>query len=379
MSIRFSSLTALVACSLLTFGFAENTNAQPHDAQAFDLPRDASQAWPDGEYGVDFNVGDENGLRHGSWIRVYEDGSLYYVGHYNHGTPDGSWWFFHQDGHAISHVIHNDDPAESRAVIYHPNGRIAGQGSYVHPSVKMSVDGSGEETPPPLRDGVWTWYDAQGHLNSTTTYDRGNKHGAFVRYLPDGTQSEAGQYVQSKPDGKWQSWHDNGNLRHVIHHIQGELEGPFQAFYESGVRLSEGQYLEGKEHGVWKFYLKDGRLGHLYGYQSGNQVNATYVNGTYTDWYDEERPKYERSYENKLLEGPFREWHDQGEFVLETHVDEDTGTPIQRRVMVGVELSREGEYVQGKLDGPVYHYDTSGLLIKTEHFDMGTLVQTETH
>ena len=45
--------------------------------------------------------------------------------------------------------------------------------------------------------------------------------------------------------------------------------------------------------------------------------------------------------------------------------------------MVGTALRREGEYVNGKLDGPVYHYDTQGLLVKTEHFDNGTLVRTE--
>ena len=45
--------------------------------------------------------------------------------------------------------------------------------------------------------------------------------------------------------------------------------------------------------------------------------------------------------------------------------------------MKGRQVSREGEYVQGKLDGAVYHYDTSGRLIRTEHFDMGTLVKTD--
>ena len=77
--------------------------------------------------------------------------------------------------------------------------------------------------------------------------------------------------------------------------------------------------------------------------------------------------------------GPFREWHDQGEFVIESFVDEETGEPTQRRTMVGVELSREGDYVDGQLDGAVYHYNERGLLTKTEHYEMGALIQTQTH
>ena len=45
--------------------------------------------------------------------------------------------------------------------------------------------------------------------------------------------------------------------------------------------------------------------------------------------------------------------------------------------MRGVQLSKEGEYVNGQLDGPVYHYHTAGRLLKTEHFNMGTLERTD--
>ena len=80
-----------------------------------------------------------------------------------------------------------------------------------------------------------------------------------------------------------------------------------------------------------------------------------------------------------MLDGPFQEWHDQGGFVLETFTDPDTGEQLQRRVMKGVQIKREGEYVQGKLDGEVYHYNEQGRLVLTEHFNMDVLERTEEH
>ena len=63
--------------------------------------------------------------------------------------------------------------------------------------------------------------------------------------------------------------------------------------------------------------------------------------------------------------------------MLEDFKDPQLGETLQRRVMRGVQLSKEGEYVNGQLDGPVYHYDTAGRLLKTEHFNMGTLERTD--
>ena len=141
--------------------------------------------------------------------------------------------------------------------------------------------------------------------------------------------------------------------------------------------MSQGNYLEGAEEGSWKFYLEDGRLQHIHRYRAGNLIETIRVNGTFTTWFGEERPESEVNYRDKKLDGPFREWHDQGGFVLETFTDAESGEPLQRRVMQGVQVSREGEYVAGQIDGPVYHYSTTGQLTRIEHYNMGVLERTE--
>lgn len=374
-AIHFCMLAGATAG--LLFGESSGLQAQP-DA-VHDRPLDASNAWPEGHFGTDYNALDANGFRHGAWVRVYADGSLYYAGSFHHGQPAGSWWFFREDGTAISHVTHDpDSPQSSTAVLYHPNGRVVAHGGYLHPAVRLGPDVIDAEIDmSPARHGTWTLFTPTGELASTLTYSEGVKHGPVTHFLKDGRTAESGSYFQGERDGEWNAYHDNGSLRQTITYRKGTLDGPFRACYNHGQRLSEGAYLDGVEHGSWKFYHKDGELQHIVRYSEGSMLETIYVNGTFTDWHGEERPAYERSYREKVLEGPFREWHDQGEFVLESFNDPETGEMLQRRVMVGTALRREGEYVNGKLDGPVYHYDTQGLLVKTEHFDNGTLVRTE--
>ena len=68
-----------------------------------------------------------------------------------------------------------------------------------------------------------------------------------------------------------------------------------------------------------------------------------------------------------------------GEFDGLAFVDPQLGEEMQRRVMKGVQISREGEYVLGKLDGAVYHYNQKGRLTQTEHFNLGILEHTDIH
>ena len=348
--------------------------AQP---DVHDRPLNAENAWPRGSYGVDHSTLDAEGMRHGMWVRVYGGGELYYRGEFDHGRPSGEWWYFREDGTAITHLQHGDDPLESTAQMFTRDGRVAATGGYLHQDIRVRGDVQTSRPTPPVRHGSWTLFDGAGNVTTRLNYDRGVKAGLEERFLPSGQVFERATYVDGELDGTWTAWHDNGLPRQVVTYRKGNLDGPFKAFYGGGQRLSEGAYLDGVEEGSWKFYLEDGQLQHIHRYRDGQLLETIRVNGTFTEWHGEERPASEYTYKDKQLDGPFREWHDQGGFVLEDFKDPQLGETLQRRVMRGVQISKEGEYVQGELDGPVYHYDPAGRLLKTEHYNMGTLQRTD--
>ena len=365
-----------MGCSALMALMAFSTQGQtpsPHDR-----PLDASNAWPEGTFGLDYNVPDAQGMRHGPWVRVYQDGSLYYVGSFEHGAPNGSWWYFREDGTAISHIQHDPSSLESQAEMYSPQGRLMALGKYEHPALNIkATDSPSQDDAVPLKQGAWTYFSAEGRSQAVVHFERGVKHGLEEHYLPNGTICEQGSYQSGLEDGEWRTWFDNGQLRQLRTYDRGVLDGPFEAYYSHGPRLSEGLYLDGQEHGSWKFYRRDGQLEHIQRFSAGQKLETIYISGTFTEWHREGVPSSERTYQDKKLEGPFREWHDVGEFVIESVLDAETGESHQHRVMKGTALSREGEYVEGVLDGPVYHYDIQERLTKVEHYDMGHLVKTE--
>ncbi|MFB1020734.1 MAG: hypothetical protein QMC37_10925, partial [Flavobacteriales bacterium] len=57
--------------------------------------------------------------------------------------------------------------------------------------------------------------------------------------------------------------------------------------------------------------------------------------------------------------------------------DTETGEILQRQVLVGTQVSSEGEYVEGKLNGPRYYYNEKGKITKTEHYRAGELLNTD--
>ena len=142
-------LTASALNVLCSGGLWAQPTGQTSQAPPFDRPLEAHNAWPSGTFGVDYNVTDDEGFRHGPWVRVYESGELYYAGTFDHGTPTGSWWYFRENGTALTHLVHKEDPTQSDATVFTTDGLIAAQGGYLHPpsSSKAKPLNPG---PPPL-------------------------------------------------------------------------------------------------------------------------------------------------------------------------------------------------------------------------------------
>ena len=372
------TLVGLMVGLMLSMTFTSSLSwAQPAGFAEKMQPIHADKAWPAGKFEVDYNLADNQGYRHGIWIRVYDDGSLYYRGEFDHGQPSGQWWFFRPNGSAMSSITYTEGSEVSSAVMFNDEGRIAATGEYWQPSIKLTVKTLEDRPTIPLRHGKWSFFDPKGRLAAVTHFEAGQKHGLDESYQTNGKVSETGQFVEGKRHGEWRRNLDNGLLQQLITFNHGVLQGPFQAYYDDGKRLCEGAYEAGKEEGAWMYYNEDGTLHEIDHYEEGNLTNTIRVNGTFTEFYSEDRPKSEVMYRDKMKDGPFREWHDQGEYVIDSQQDPQFGGTVNRRIMKGLQVSREGDYVKDKLDGSVYYYDTRGRLLKTEHYDRGKLLRTD--
>ena len=329
-------------------------------AQPSSLPS-AKGVMPTGEAGVDYNLLDSNGEKDGVWIRVWPNGSIYYKGTFEGGKPVGSFMYFYDSGKLMSSIEHM--PETTAAIHYRPNGTVQASG-YYNPAI-----GNNE----PTKQGSWGYYDENSLQIRSESFDDGELEGEYWVKDSKGRLVEKGSYSGGEKDGVWTAFYENGKTRQSITYSTGELEGEFASYHSNNNIRIKGQYLEGHEDGSWKTYLEDGRMEMIIKYSFGNRVKEIRINGTFEDTFPDGRSMSEYSYTDKELDGPYRVWHDCGEYIIEPFTDEETGEQLQRRVLKGTQVKEEGEYAMGKLDGPRYFYDIKGKLVKKEIYENGVI------
>ena len=330
--------------------------------------------WPPGTAGKDYNVVDAQGKRQGVWIRVWPKGNLYYRGAFQDGYPVGTFEFYYESGKLMTRLTHSERGTRMVAQHYRENGKLRAEGNYIESSKR-------DEAGDPIRekDGLWRYYDEAEKLRMEETYAAGLLHGPTRSLTAAGRVIEEGAYSEGERHGVWKTYSELGVLRSEIGYENGLFHGKCTMHYPDGKPMSMGLYARGLETGAWKTFTADGQVETTRRFEDGVLLSEVRENGSFMDYYEDERPKSEYNYRGGKLEGAFREWHDVGEWEVEEVPDAQGGDTYARRVMRGVQVAREGTYAGGVLHGPVYTYDTTGRLIKTEHYEQGTCRRTETH
>lgn len=326
---------------------------------------------PEGEYGVDYNAVNERGERTGEWIRVYGDGSLYYKGQFENAVPVGVFWFWYDTGEPMSKVDHLDGGTDHMEVVnYHKSGFPMSKGSYrelIRQDTTMKV-----------KDGSWEFYNEEGVLKSRETYDMGLKQGPSISYFDSGKVLKEVIFEDDKENGPWTEYYENGRVRGKGNYAQGQFEGRFELFRQSGAPIVKGEYKSGLKDGIWINFNDDGSIRITTKYKAGKEISTRRENGEFTEYYDSGIPSATYIYEQGVKSGPFSEYYDQGEWVKVPMDEPQPGGGIQyKEKLSGTQVKREGDYLDGKLEGPVTYYNEDGRIIKTEYYVEGELESTE--
>lgn len=87
------------------------------------------------------------------------------------------------------------------------------------------------------RWGVWKIYNRDRTLISEIEYERGRKHGVYIKY-----------------HGR------TGKQLIVKNYVYGKLDGPYEKYTALGELVVEGEYLLGKKTGVWTYNFPNGSI-----------------------------------------------------------------------------------------------------------------------
>ena len=123
--------------------------------------------------------------------------------------------------------------------------------------------------------GEFKYYDEQGRLKATNTFDRSGEKALNKTYAPNGTLIATGYYVNQKKGGEWRYYSENnGKLILVEENKNGKIHGNSTVYYETGTVMMERQFVEDQLEGHAKVYYPSGALKEEGDYHQGNKTGV---------------------------------------------------------------------------------------------------------
>lgn len=322
----------------------------------------AQYAWPpNGTENKDYYL-NQTDKKDGLHYRTYPEGGLYYAGEFLQGKPAlGSSMYYYYEAGALMSKHEFISPTGVYAESFYENGTLMSTGHYENQ----------------LKAGIWEFYSENGTLASKESYHHDKKNGLSTIYYPEGMPYKTINYLNDVKEGEWQEFYTNKKLKGRGAYTHNQFHGPVKYFQESGLPLVEGNYLYGLKDGVWIKFTSTGKIEITTKYEKGNKIAERRENGSFTDYYDDGIPKAHLEYEDGTLNGPFTEFYDMGTWVRKPKEDSDPRFEVQLvEKLEGTQILREGDYLDGKLEGEIMYYDETGKVTKIERYEGGELVDT---
>lgn len=208
--------------------------------------------------------------------------------------------------------------------IFHPNGKISSEGMMrnglpdgywktYYPSGIIKSEGNRRNH---MLDSTWVFYNEMGDTLQKVNYIMGKRNGYVTEYrykeLKDplhlGKIVSRELYVNDKKAGKSFYYYENGDLKETVEFKDNKRHGTAVEYDNKGGIITFEQYLNGV----------------LVNREKINRLDAQGLKqGIWRTFYENGRVKSEASYRNDLMNGPYKEYEENG--LLKVFLQYDKG------------------------------------------------------
>lgn len=308
------------------------------------------------------NQTDDNGKKHGPWEVNYEkSNTIKFTGDFEHGIPTGMFTYYFPDGNLKTESVFTNNGTENAVTMYYPSGKKMATGKYIDQK----------------KVGEWKFYDERGTLRSVDFYVAGEKHGKSLYYNYDGMLIKEMMFVQDIEQGPVTEYFPNGKVMRTYTYDKGTKEGPSEFFYLNEKLKNKGSYKMDTKDGWWTEYLENGNIWKHERFELGELKETKMINGEFITYFENGIPATVYDYKNGKKNGPFREYYNEGKWVLEAITSDDGQVVDKKRVLDGDQLKIAGKYFDDELHGQIQHFSKEGKLLKVEIYQKGKLVNTK--
>jgi len=190
------------------------------------------------------NAVDAQGRRTGPWSAKHPNGQPRYEGQFDAGVPVGRFVYYHDNGFRSAQMDYRGRSGVCATEQYDEKGKLMARGIY---NVQRQ------------RDSLWVTYAFDGTKLEHAPYRKGELHGAYTMFYPDGKVMERGEYVDGAKQGTWIRFSDTGSKERSSTWAAGRLHGAWTEFDADGRVAVTGSYVNDLRHGAWT-YLERGSV-----------------------------------------------------------------------------------------------------------------------
>lgn len=195
-----------------------------------------------------------------------------------------------------------------------------------YPSGKLSSEGIMRKG---LPDGFWKTYYPSGILKSEGNRRNHLLDSTWIFYNEMGDTLEKMNYIMGKRNGFAIEYYYQ-NLKDPIHHgnidskelfVNDKREGKSYYYYENGKLKETVEFRNNKRNGTGIEYDMDGKIITIQHFINGSLVERERINrfdqaglkqGVWKTFYDNGRIKTEANFKNNILNGPYKEYDENG-------------------------------------------------------------------
>jgi len=307
------------------------------------------------------NQTDAKGRKQGYWVKTSATGVKIYEGTFKDDKPIGLMKRYYEQGGLKAEMIYRNDGTAYAYLYYDGKPVKMGEGKYINQE----------------KDSVWLSYDPQGKLSGRDTYRKGVLHGSSVVYHNDGSVSEEFSYQNGKKNGPWRQYYKNGKVMAEGNYVDDIMVGEYIKNYLNGREWIRGKYnSSGLKESTWIYGNEDGSIGQMVVYRSGKEQKVVRTNGTFTEFFEPEKPKEVVNYKDGKKNGDYIEYYDNGKWI-EKVVDKtrEGGEVETYRVLEGQTMKKKGTYKDDLLHGKMTYFYENGKVERVEEYQNGQLVK----
>lgn len=314
---------------------------------------------------------------HGYFKSYFRNGKLSQEGWYQYGLAQGTWITYSVNGNLKEKEYYINDNATG----YNESYTVTGKLDCIYIKDYDLVERI-------------TYFDSTGKILSDDKLIKGN--GTHKALFANGNTYCTGTYKNSLLEGEYTWYYANGKLDSKCNFVAGKREGTTVSFYENGNKKVEGKYKNSLQVGTWKNYYENlpNKIQKITSYDDFGDTDSLL-----TWFYENGKPEVISNYAHDKRKGVAKYFTETGETRIEKTLNDEevqkfayykvNNEKVEAEIGIGQQkitayfpngkISAEEDILDGQLHGKRVYYYPNGQIAIIRIFEYGDQEGEETN